>query len=134
MSDKIRVALEKRLNTLSPAISTAWENLEFTPVVGTPWQQCNLIWANPENTTLGCSRRFERGIFQITLNYPTNKGAGAIDDRSNLLIAHFYRGLAMAHSGQTVRIMSTPSRKVLGDDGKYFKMVVSINFNAEVFG
>ena len=134
MSDKIRVALEKRLNTLSLAISTAWENHEFTPVVGPPWQQCNVLCANPQNITLGCSRRFERGIFQITLNYPTNKGAGAIDDRANLLIAHFYRGLAMAHSGQTVRITSTPSRKVLGDDGKYFKMVVSINFNAEVFG
>lgn len=132
--NSIRAALETRLNALTPAISTAWENVEFLPVVGTPWQRVNLLWANPENTTLGCSRRFERGIFQITLNYPTNKGAGAIDDRANLLIAHFYRGLAMAHSGQTVRIMSTPSRKVLGDDGKYFKMVVSINFNAEVFG
>lgn len=134
MSDKIRAALETRLNDLAPAISTAWENVEFTPVVGTPWQRVNILWASPENTTLGCNRRFERGIFQVTLNYPTNKGASAIDDRVNLLITHFRRGLAMTHSGQTVRITSTPSRVTLGDDGKYFKMVVSINFNAEVFG
>lgn len=134
MTDKIRAALETRLNSLSPAISTAWENVEFTPVVGTPWQRVNILWASPDNTTLGCSRRFERGILQVTLNYPVNKGASAIDDRVNLLIGHFYRGLSMIHGGQTVRIMSTPSRRVLGDDGKYFKMVVSINFNAEVFG
>jgi hypothetical protein len=134
MSNKIRSALETRLNSLSPAISTAWENVEFLPVVGTPWQRVNILWAAPENTTLGCARRFERGIFQITLHYPMNKGASEIDDRANLLVAHFYRGLAMTNDGQTVRITSTPSRKILGDDGKFFKMVVSINFNAEVFG
>ena len=134
MSNKIRAALETKLDALLPAISTAWENVEFLPVVGTPWQRVNILWANPENTILGCSRRFERGIFQVTLNYPMNKGASAIDDRVNLLVAHFYRGLAMTNDGQTVRITSTPSRKILGDDGKFFKMVVSINFNAEVFG
>ena len=132
--NSIRAALETRLNALTPAISTAWENVEFLPVVGTPWQRVNLLWANPENTTLGCSRRFERGILQVTLNYPTNAGTAAIDDRVNLLVTHFRRGLSMIHSGQTVRITSTPSRVTLGDDGKYFKMVVSINFNAEVFG
>jgi hypothetical protein len=134
MSNKIRVALENRLNALSPAISTAWENVEFLPVVGTPWQRVNILWASPDNTTLGCSRRFERGILQVTLHYPMNKGASTIDDRVNLLVAHFYRGLAMTNDGQTVRITSTPSRATLGDDGKFFKMAVSINFNAEVFG
>lgn len=134
MTDKIRAALEVRLNSLSPAISTAWENTKFEPVNGTPYQRVNLLYANPDNLVLGCDRRTETGIMQITLCYPLNLGATQIEDRANALISHFARGTVMTNSGQSVQVTRTPSKRVLGNDGAVFKMAVSIYYRADVIG
>ena len=67
MADNIRKALEVRLAALAPAISTAYENTEFEPVYGAPYQRANMFYATPDNQTLGCQRRREIGIFQVSL-------------------------------------------------------------------
>ena len=134
MTDKIRAALEARLNALTPAISTAWENASHTPVHNQPYQRVNLLYADPDNRILGCARRYETGVFQVTLCYPIGSGAGAIEDRANLLREHFKRGTVLTNSGQSLQIINTPSKRSLGNDGAVFRMAVSINFRAEVFG
>ena len=134
MTDKIRAALESRLNSLSPLIATAWENASFTPVNNQPNQRVNLLYSDPDNRILGCVRRYETGVFQVTLCYPIGSGAGAIEDRANLLREHFKRGTVLTNSGQSLQIINTPSKRSLGTDGAVFRMAVSINFRAEVFG
>lgn len=134
MTDKIRAALEKHLNSLTPLISTAWENVSFAPVDGTPYQRVNMLYANPDNRILGCERRFEPGILQITLCYPLNDGPKNPEARANLLIGHFKRGTVVSHDGQDVMIINTPAKRILGNDGAVFKVVVSINYRADVFG
>ena len=42
----IRTALETKLNTITPALSTAWENVLFTPVAGTAYHQVNLLMSD----------------------------------------------------------------------------------------
>lgn len=134
MTDKIRAALETHLSALTPAISTAWENTKFTPVNGTPYQMAFVKYATPDDRILGCARRYELGFMQVTLCYPIDKGAAAIETRANLLREHFKRGTVLSHSGQFLQIINTPSKAVLGSDGAVFKIAVSINFRAEVFG
>jgi hypothetical protein len=134
MTDKIRAALETHLNAMTPALSTAWENVAFTPVNGTPYQRVNLLMAAPDNRYMGCDRRIEQGIFQITLNYPIDKGAAPAEARANLIIEHFKRSTKLVSGGQWVQVIRTPAKKVLGADGAVFKIVVSINWQADVFG
>lgn len=134
MTDKIRAALEKHLVALTPAIATAYENASYKPVNGTPYQMAFVRYADPDNRVLGCARRYELGFLQVTLCYPIDKGASAVEDRANLLREHFKRGTVLTHSGQNLQVINTPSKKVLGSDGAVFKMAISINFRAEVFG
>jgi hypothetical protein len=47
---QVRAALETALNSISPAIDTAWENAPYTPVDGTPYQQATLLRAQPDNS------------------------------------------------------------------------------------
>lgn len=133
MTDNVREALELRLGAMSPALATAWENKEYRPVATTPYQRVNLLWASPDNRVLGCDRRFEQGILQVTLRYPVNKGTALIEDRAALILEQFKRGTDLSSGGQTVRVMKTPVRQVLGSDGVHFGIAISINFQAEVF-
>lgn len=134
MTDKIRAALETRLNALLPAISTAWENVEYKPLQNVPYQQVNMLYATPNNVTLGCERYYALGVLQIVVNYPLNSGSTAAEDRANLLVTHFKRGTVATHAGQSVMITNTPSKRILGSDGSFFKIAVSINYRAEVIG
>lgn len=138
MTDKIRAALEKHLSALTPALITAWENVSFDPAKDAPnkqpYQRVNLLNANPDDRILGCARRYELGIFQVTLCYPLDKGPKDIETRANLLISHFKRGTVVSHDGQYAQIINTPSKRILGSDGAVFKMAISINYRAEVFG
>jgi len=103
----IRAALETALAAMSPALATAWENLPYVPVVGTPYQRVNLLLADPDNPEMG---RFtqERGFLQVQLVYPLGTGPGAAAERAELIRDTFYRGLALTASGVTTTIEKTP--------------------------
>lgn len=103
----VRQALETALNGMSPAISTAWENVPFEPVVDTPYQAAFLLGAEPESIEAGTSYR-ERGIFQINLNYPLNTGPGAAEARAELIRDTFPRGATFTADGVTTRIETQP--------------------------
>lgn len=103
----VRQALETALDGMSPALATAWESAEYTPVPGTPYQAVFLLAAEPENPEIGDSY-IERGIFQINLNYPLNAGPGAAEARAELIRGTFPRGAAFTAGGVTTTIERTP--------------------------
>lgn len=110
MSDVIiRKALEIKLAAMSPALATAYENANFIPVTGTPYQQVNLLLAQPDNQTMGSQFYRAVGVFQISLCYPINTGANAAQARAELLKTHFKRGTSMVETGLTVIVTQTPS-------------------------
>lgn len=104
----IKKALEKRLATLAPSISTAYEGVSFTPVQGTPYQRCYVVPRRPENPTLGDSYYREVGEFQIFLAYPSNKGSGEVLARAELVQQHFARGTTLTEGGLEINILRTP--------------------------
>ena len=105
----IGIALDTQLNAMAPALATAWENSEYDPVTGTPYQRVYLLPASSENPTFGDTQTRESGIFQITLCYPELKGSAATLARAELIRAQFTRGLTLTSGGVTVRISNTPS-------------------------
>jgi hypothetical protein len=104
---KIRSALEVALNGMSPAISTSWENIPFTPVADAPYQQVILAPAQPDNLEFGKNYQ-QRGIFQINLRYPLQAGTLAAATRAELIKTTFIRGATFTNAGMIVTSMKTP--------------------------
>lgn len=104
----IRRALENRVKTLEPLLPTAWENVNFSPPDQAPYQQTNVMFAQPEDVGFRDSPYIQRGIFQITLHYPLNQGPGYAQARGELFRNHFYRGLTCPDNVVAVVIDLTP--------------------------
>ena len=119
MSD-LRAALEEALAAMTPALATAWENMPFTPVAGTPYQRVSLLLAEPLNAEYG--RTFQQGgIFQVSLMFPPGTGAAPAEARAALLRSTFHRGATFTKNGLNVVIARTPGimPAMNDDDGRY---------------
>lgn len=128
---KIRAALETALNGMSPALATAWQNTPYTPIVGTPYQRVNLLTAEPDNRVFGASYT-EAGYMQVDLCYSQSVGAGAVDQRFELIRNTFKRGTALFNGGITVTISTTPELAPAYLDGDRFVRPVKIRFHAYI--
>lgn len=120
MSDlEIRRALETRLAALLPAVDIAAENVAYTPTIGRPYQEVWLLPNTPLSPTLG-NRELtqERGILQVSLYYPLNKGTREVMERAEAVRGHFPRGLTLSSGGVSVvierRASVAPGRPVNG--------------------
>lgn len=105
---QIKKALEKHLAAMTPAISTAYESVSFTPVQGTPYQRVQVIPRRPENPTFGDSYYRETGELQIFLAYPSNKGTAEVLARAELVQQHFARGTTLTEGSLDINILRTP--------------------------
>lgn len=128
----VRRALEKKLAALSPNISISYENASFTPVAGTPYQKAELLPNTPDNSIQGAVTYFERGIFQVTLCYPTGAGTAASGTQAQLTRAHFKRGTSMIESGINVIVTDTPKVSPAIIDGDRYCIPISIRYQAQI--
>lgn len=103
----VRIALETALAAMSPALGTAWDNADYTPTVGTPYQQAHLMPAEPANPETGGLVR-EQGILSVRLMYPLGAGPGTAETRAELIRSTFYRGASFTSGGVTTVIERTP--------------------------
>jgi hypothetical protein len=127
----IRAALETQLATVSPAISTAYENAEFTPVTGTPYQQVTLLPATPANVEMGPGYT-EQGIFQANLFYPNGSGPADAIARAELIRAAFPYAASFVSGGVTVNIIATPEIGPARPEDDRFMVPVKIRFQARI--
>lgn len=114
----IKKALEKRLQLITPSISTSYESVSFTPVTGEPYQKVQIIPRQPDNPTLGGGCYREVGEFQVVLAYPSNVGTLDVLTRAELVQQHFARGTSITEGSLTVIIPRTPQiagASVIGD-------------------
>lgn len=103
----IRSALETAFAGIAPAISIAYENAPFSPVVGAPYAALYLLPAQPDNIEMGPGYT-ERGIFQASLFYPKDKGPADALARAALIRARYPFGASFVSGGVTVNIIATP--------------------------
>jgi len=117
---------------MTPALSTAWENVAFTPVAGTPYQAAFLMCAAPDNPTLGDGFYRALGIFQVSLFYPLQAGAGTAEAKAELIRTTFKRGTSMVLGSVTVRVERTPDIGQGRVDGDRWHVPVKIRWFAGI--
>lgn len=130
----ITKALELRLDAMTPAIQTAWENVEFTPSGGVEYQVVTTLFAEPENPVFGNTFNRQKGFLQVQLRYPLNTGSNAALTRAEAIKNWFPRGLSLANSGVTTIIEKTPEVSKAGVDGDRYVVNVRIRFFANLEG
>lgn len=130
---KIRAALENHLSTMSGAIPISYENAQFSPTAGSPFQVVNLLPASVENPSIGASLHRELGIFQVTLYYPINNGSSDAATMAENIRTRFARGITLSKDSVVVQIDSTPSivRGII--DGDRWVVAVSVPYMANIF-
>lgn len=128
----VEAALETALNGMSPALATAWRNVPYTPVAGTPYRQVAFLHAEPDNPVFGAGY-IARGYMQIDLYYPAGTGPAAARAYAETLRTTFERGNSFTASGTTVIIDRTPSISDGSLDGDRWRVTVKIRFYANQF-
>ena len=103
----IRAALESRLNGISPAIATAWENADFTPTTGTPWQRVDLMVNDPVDYAVTSDVVERRGFLQVTLFYPRGVGTATVSARAEAVATRFAPVQTLTSGATNVEILST---------------------------
>lgn len=128
----IRKALEKHLSAMSPSLSTAFENVPFTPVTGVAYQRVNLLPNAPDNSAQGSGMYFDRGIFQVTLCYPQGTGPAAAEARAQMLRDWFRRATTMVEGDVSVIVTTTPRISRGEPEGDRFCIPVSVSYQAQI--
>jgi hypothetical protein len=106
----IRQALESHLADLASPLPTAWQGLPFTPPAGEPYQEVFLLPAANQTTDLRQSTTVCRGVFQVTLCYPTGSGVADAEAKADAIAAHFDpASTVLTKDGVTVRIEGRPN-------------------------
>lgn len=134
----IRQLLEEAALAVDPTFATAWENVIFVPVSGTPYQQVVLMLATPQNPTFSnqAAPDFTReiGYLQITLHYPQGAGPKDAYAKAQALRAVFFQGKTFTSGNITVIISGTPAIAPGRVDGDRWSIPVKIPFFANVYG
>ena len=128
----VRTALETKLNSITPALATVWQNVGYKPVTGTPYQACFLMPATPDNPTLGDSYYREQGLFQVSLFYLLKVGAQTAETRAELIRAAFKRGTTMTSGTVKVLVDRTPEIGQGRVDGDRWHVPVKIQWSAGI--
>jgi hypothetical protein len=129
----IRVALENKLATISPAIDTIHENdptTSYTPVSGTPYQTVQMIYGQSEDMCITNDMIKDSGIFQVTLYYPTGKGTKDSEDRAMLIRSTFANATKLINENDIVTISKTADIKTMGVIADRYVVVVSIYYTS----
>lgn len=127
----IRSALETALANITPPISYAYENVPFTPIVGTPYAAVYLLPAKPDNIEMGPGYT-DRGIFQVNLFWPLDTGPAAATSRAALIRAKFPFASTFNAGGVTVLITGTPEVAPARVEDDLFMIPVKIPFTARI--
>lgn len=134
MSVHIRRALEAQLDAMTPALATAWENTAYTPTIGTPYQRVALLRASPDNSMKGPNSRFELGVFQVSLFYPTGAGPALADARAEAVREQFKRTTTLVSGSVRTIITHTPSIAPALADAGWYVVPISIRYQTEISG
>ena len=99
----ISTALETALIAVSTGFPTSWENVKFSPTLA-PYQVVTILFAQPENPTMGDGFYRQRGYMQIQLRYPLDEGKQNAVARAEAIRAAFPRGASFTAGGVTTSI------------------------------
>ena len=121
----IALALETALIAVSTGIQTAWENALFN-VPPTAYQVVTIMFAEPENPTMGSPFFRQRGYLNVSIRYPLGVGKQPAVTRAEAMRTAFARGTSFMANGITTVIEKTPAIGTGSADETHF----NVNFKA----
>lgn len=114
----IRSAFVTRLLTFPNLPTVAWENVHFTPTIGSPYLKPFLLPGEPIQAEIGENGRNRHvGVFQISLFYPAGNGIGLADTMRDGIIEHFKRGTILTNGVINVEIIKAYGGPILEEPG-----------------
>ena len=129
--------------TANLGLPLAHENLPFTPVIGTPYAELNML--QNDITPWGLSQTNQSdGLFRIILRYPANSGAIAAKQMADRIFNAFPMGSRVAFNHDSVgwdeyfftddyavsaTITSLARQPGYAESG-WYKLVVSLGYRA----
>ena len=137
MSQKnIRLAFEKKLIAMPSGLGaskTAFENVTFTPTVGTAYQRSTLAPITPENPTLGDGYFREVGFYQVVLSYPKGEGVGNITTMAELVQDYFKRGTTLVEGSDKIIVDRTPQISPVYINDTRAEITIRIRYYSDQF-
>jgi hypothetical protein len=100
-------ACERRLQTLTPSVPTAYEGVTFTPP-NTMYQKVQFVISQPDDPVLGTGYYRERLQMQVFIVDETNKGTSGAIQRAELIRGLFPKGLTITEGAFRIYVLSTP--------------------------
>ncbi len=122
----IEIALQSKLATLSPAISTAWPNVKYESIENTPWIRPTLLPTRSTLETLS-QAAYHKGIYQIDIFVPLEKGIGALLTIEDSIYT-LYRKTTLTASSTTVEIKAV-SRGPTNKEVAWFHGIIEVEFS-----
>lgn len=120
----IEQVLVAKMLEITPALSTVYQNMSFTPVSQVPYQRIDILFAKPSNSYV--HRSFNQsGFMQVTLFYPEMVGAKDARTRAELIRSKFKSGSNF--SG--VHITNTPEIGAARNEDGRFVLPVFVEFS-----
>lgn len=136
MSDpRIAAALEAHYNLIAPA-HVARQNVDFEPPAPeVEYEEIFIIPGPPRAVGLRQRTVIYGGIFQISLCYPANTGAGRAEARGKLISEHFdpETTVLTGAEGVQVRVVGPPAvgAPIPGKPGRYV-IPVSVRYSSVI--
>lgn len=122
----ISAALDGHLNTMTSKPPIAWDNTEYTPVVGTLYARPTNIPGDTLQSSLGDNGQdMTDGIYQIDVFSELGKGKNEAIVMADLIANRFKRGTDIVYNARTVTIRSV-SRQAANTSGGWYQIPVII--------
>lgn len=132
---RIRALYEGRLKTWAaarvPALPVSYENVPYTPTTGSTYLKCFLLPATTTSEDLAGALTTYRGVFQVSVCAPINKGAGAALGIADELAALFVVNARLTATGFTVQQITPCSVAPALQDDTHYIVPVSFTYRAD---
>ena len=125
----LQSALNDALADAFPTTPIAWENVKFTPTVGTTYFRVWLLPAKSDVMTLGPSPWIDRGgIFQVSVFAPIGTGFGAPKGKAAEVVAAFKANTSFIYNGLLVIIDKSWISSGMNDEAGWYSIPVNIQY------
>lgn len=132
MINKVYTAYISKINSITPKIDTVYENKEYTPINGKPYQEIYIMPSDNIAPYMNETSYNMEGLIQITLCYPLNEGRTSAMDRASLYMNLFPFADNFTSDGLTVRQAGMPKITNLGINDNRYKIVLRVGFVAVI--
>lgn len=105
---EVKRAAERHLNTLTPSVPIAWENVSFKPPENALYQRVQFLIQSPDDPVLGAGFYRERVQMQVFVIGMINKGTAEVISRAELIRDKFAKGLSLVENNIRIHVLRTP--------------------------